>query len=377
MYLSYTIAIMVGIYLGLARPNSVQPLRSVSGITANKSCDSIEVNSGRIYDSTIEGSPTKIGHRYAIFRAEEKRYEIYFNLDIQVPEPHQKNIDRDHQATQNLRGRIENCLRSANDFLYDNEGTKVNLKIWSRANEVTPEPPPIRIRLVPNNVANFSIQYKTDISCGTLVHELFHLAGLVDEYDEWRSKEFIHSSFFSEELASAQKGSPAFECRIKGYDQSIMADYARLDFTISQLEKGYEILGFCTCDIAEAECLAKERAKLAKTKFPTACPAGFLRDQPNQSAAKILFPDSNQNAKMNIPSHQSGFYLLRKLLRADIKPLPFLKPAHLRHLIHPNCEQFNESYYACARFAYLSSKDGPQGKCPTLPVECNPQSWLD
>lgn len=122
-----------------------------------------------------------------------------------------------------MMDRVRHCLDIANPGLRGPNGEQLNLIAVtpSQANAMGDlKPPRINIDIVEPGVRGAAERYSSDFSCGTILHELLHFAGLCDEYQE------------------AGGDTNASQCRALGRGDSIMDEGMNVVFDDSVGEVG-------------------------------------------------------------------------------------------------------------------------------------------
>lgn len=161
--------------------------------------------------------------KYTLVRASENEYDIYLNLKFKASKGYDgkvEDIDTHYKSTMNA------CFREYDFALKDELGRKLRLHIYDKEKDARlPSAPPLmKISIENDKHRSHSFAYSSDIDCPTMIHEAFHLLGLVDEYQEkWMgwNHSFV-SLAFKPFVDTSDKVLPAFDCRAIGPKDSVM-----------------------------------------------------------------------------------------------------------------------------------------------------------
>ncbi len=163
--------------------------------------------------------------KYTLLRASKNVYDVYLNLEFRPSKNYDGALKDHHELNKFYRKKMNTCFRSVDHALVDEFGRKLRLHVYDKYTDTLPsEPPAVKIKIENQSHRSDSLAYRSDIDCPTLVHESFHLLGLVDEYEEkWLgfNHNFI-SLAFKPIVATSDKVLPAFDCRAVGPENSIM-----------------------------------------------------------------------------------------------------------------------------------------------------------
>ncbi len=148
-----------------------------------------EINSCRILDigesRKIDSLSLSMPQTYNIKRTSDKEYRIRLNLDF--VDTSFKNRDGSTTISTHLMAQIKSCTKKYKNRLKDSSGRTLNLEVLTpRENNKlsnNERAPAKKIYLADNSLAANSITYNNSMNCETIIHELFHLVGLVDEYN--------------------------------------------------------------------------------------------------------------------------------------------------------------------------------------------------
>jgi len=242
-----------------------------------------------------------------------------------------------------LEAKLDRCLKALDPYLQGPDGERLIVR-RSAPGELAG--PAVAIGITSKPARGHARLWRSDWGCAQIVHEVFHLMGLVDEYREPVFK--------------------AFDCRAVGPDDSLMS-YPQLAY---ERTTGWRQQVECSCAGDEA-C----RAELDSADPSRGCPAGARETV--IGAALDLFA-----ADFSVPEPALGrvdidTYRFSRLVRQGRASL--LLPAQFRAVVEPGCTDVNETYYACAADAYRTSPAlGGKGCGGGRPSVCGAErtEWL-
>jgi len=191
---------------------------------------------------------------------------------------------------------------------------------------------------------NMSELYGGNLTCDVVVHELFHLVGLIDEYSDGA-------------------------CRAKSPGASLMTEEWNRP-TVSMYAAGYEFSQLL-CSCAQTPCSlpyanAREAARAFSSGSVNSCPAGFHKMGQSERRFlwrpvpglgyqydNLLIPIQIQPSTVHQPKSQTGVFLA----------------GHGDQIIYPGCSAKNKKYVECGGFAY-------QKECANVPSYCASGDWI-
>jgi hypothetical protein len=164
--------------------------------------------------------------KYTLLRKDEKTYDIFLNLQFKASKNYNEDRVKREDVNEAYRQGMHSCFQRFNHFLIDERGRNLRLHIYDEErNSNLPSPPPlVKIKIEGNKHRSNSGAYNSEIDCPTMIHEAFHLLGLIDEYKE-KWKGFNHNFFslaFNPLVPTSDKVKPAFDCRAIGPKYSVM-----------------------------------------------------------------------------------------------------------------------------------------------------------
>jgi hypothetical protein len=172
---------------------------------------------------------------YLLERKSDKKYTVKLNLDFITSSQIGGEIDK---STNEMKDFVRGCADKFNPYLKDPLGRSLQIEVLSpddfknKPKFETPER--LSISLKPAGSRSHSRGYATDIPCETVIHELMHLMGLVDEYEEKVNGYFVHKD--TNEILTRKSHIPSGErdnyirkisfkdCRSVSKISSIMSD---------------------------------------------------------------------------------------------------------------------------------------------------------
>jgi hypothetical protein len=207
-----------------------------------------------------------------------------------------------------------------------------------------PKIPKNTIWIKNQNTRSQDNSYASLIDCPTMIHEILHLFGLVDEYEE--------------------KLDGTYNCRAIGPAGSVMHSQglATMD---SVPTTQYEYVS-CACKGNQRQCDDEIRKAQGQESAWDECPSSYTRREGQGLFAFDKKPGIN---------YFGGSVVLAKTVRAIKVNKPkndsLLRPAHFRMITDPLCEKRNSAYLKCAKNAYATSN------CKQAPAGCDGSNWLE
>jgi hypothetical protein len=333
----------------------------LSDIIDQEVCRDLNVGESKVVDMSRFSSPTTIAHKYILEKVKPNEYKVKLNLHFRENQILQ---DRPKKLGQKMQTKINQCLARQNPKLLGPNGEKLTIELVPLAEKHLPKYKEIKSFIFVDDdetVRQNSHLYTKQIDCAVILHELFHLMGLVDEYQEL------------EKIKSFEQ-----DCRSFGPDDSIMTSKIPPDW-----EEMEELT--CNCDLGLA-CTPYSKEEI---KRMTSCPApygtytakGYFRRELNENGERVKGEPANvfSNKIREVPEEAlkpNEFRLPPRSLESGRSPNSILYPAHFRAIVYPGCKAKNSVYYDCARDAkYRPFKI--VGSCNQKPAACkDPKEWL-
>jgi hypothetical protein len=146
------------------------------------SCDDLGINESRRISTPY--AKTGIPAFYTVRRSAENEHEVYFN-----PNFYDRDFQTDSYTDYNpeFRPKVKECFDKHNRTLVDEKGRRLKLVLYEKdlhAHLFSEVPPVQSITIREKGFRSRSTQYARNINCVGIVHELLHMTGLVDEYQE-------------------------------------------------------------------------------------------------------------------------------------------------------------------------------------------------
>ncbi len=240
-----------------------------------------------------------------------------------------------------VESRTAGCFEAAKPYLGGPGGERLIFKL------APPTEGSVEVRISSHEVRGHWRLWRSTWACPQLMHEVLHLYGLVDEYEE-------------PELGQ-------FDCRAVGPTSSMMS------FPGVAYEKVSSRMEVIDCSCEGADDAAACRGELDKlTPASTACPA------PSAELVTEAFLDLSDSRPATPPGRTAPntFRFFRK--NPGLERASLLLPAQFNAIAHPGCGM-NRAYYRCALDAYRTSPEkGGKGCLADRPASCSGGSveWL-
>ncbi|HTL12607.1 MAG TPA: hypothetical protein VL588_08980, partial [Bdellovibrionota bacterium] len=171
----------------------------------------------RVISGDGSDSPTRIEQRYRLTRTGASSYKVEFNLHF-TPEEQRAAIET----------RVRGCLTTSNAALHGENGRTLEMVLNTTDTDIPQKN--ITVMSSTEHRSN-SGEWNPSINCNTITHEMLHLTGLVDEYQEQAdgviynasTGESRHVSNFGAGAGSGETFLLAQSCRAIGPSNSIMS----------------------------------------------------------------------------------------------------------------------------------------------------------
>jgi len=349
-------------------------LKQVINVARSAACKTLPVGKFQRIDRHWYESETGVEQKYILKRTGEKSYEITLNLWFQADKDY--NCHHPVGFIKDSYGKILNaCLEQLNPYLKGPDGEQLKIKFISKSpmfRTITEDDPPnVLINLGARQSRSNSRKYACDIDCPTMLHEILHLTGLVDEYkekvigvkiDKDGNIEYVHEGAESEDKA--------YNCRALGPTNSIMSNH--YEAHVNVLPSLNQELVFCSCSEEVSDCkkkISREIDVFTVNQSGTGkCPDGFKEINRTQQKGTPGYGGPLTGAPVGIP-----WFMVSKLISTDEpKKDSILLPAHFNALLYPSCNVRNRRYFKCAAFEMKS------GACMEKPRYCfDAAEWLN
>lgn len=359
-------------------------------IVRNAACQELEVGQQEIYNTDWHQSPSKNEQRYRLRRLDEKTYEVAVNLNFGLAKnltaegrEAMRKVGVNPEDVQDIfRRRTKECFAAINNNLLGPGGKQMKLALSEPDARDVPKTD-IEVGH-PGQRGHYKL-YAADFPCSTITHEVLHILGLCDEYQEnaWGyafdpvKKEVV--------LRTSNYDVTAYDCRAIGPKYSIMnSHYEAFERVFGKME-----VRTCYCAACKMETngsIAREQAKQASIETfrnwrdTSKCPTDGAGRATSMMATESAF-DRREGAKFD--NNTFELELVHKP-EDDYDKIgarrSLLLPAHFNTIIYPGCMAKNADYYKCSPNAMSSTKrkvsyEGREFEigegCPvTLPPEC-------
>lgn len=191
---------------------------------------------------------------YLLKKTGDKKFEAYFNIDFMEPAA-DKNGNKASTTADQMMERAQSCMKDVSPFMKGPNGDQVTIKIVNDKNGLfdlpkNQRPKKVSIGIAPKGFRSHSRMYEETINCAVITHEVLHLFGLCDEYEErW------------------QKDGMNYNCRVVPGVASVMSNQHEM-FNIA-VDK--EVTCSChnkTCrDVMDGNDEEKKKLLLSKTLY--------------------------------------------------------------------------------------------------------------
>ena len=203
---------------------------SLTNLTRLNPC--LELGPGEEKRIKPNASPLFLKPDYMLKRDTEGNYHIDFPVEFYAHDNYDGDTPR--KAVPSVyREKVQKCLKEANTMMLGPNGEKINLSI-SKIPECSTQKQsrPTRIAIGLTGSLSYSHRYAADIDCPLIVHEILHLAGLCDEYED-KFRGWYIDSVTGERIPSLKKiippnsnryrFKPRYDCRVV-IENSIMSN---------------------------------------------------------------------------------------------------------------------------------------------------------
>lgn len=363
------------------------------------------------------------GH-YLLKRTKEGDYQAVVNVNFKT--------GGGSVSTQDMIERSKNCLNLASPAIKGPNGEKLQFSVLTpeEANKLPSDerPEPYQISIEPVGYGTNAASYAQDVGCPTITHEMLHLLGLCDEYEEdrpqygdmWNCRVVTKAPSLMRELSTFDKAiGQSFNCNCSGATCSAIMKSSDESLKSLYTSKGaYQMIDykfrnkFCKEEYLSASKSLSEPSKslviLNDTSTQMVIESRFINDQPSPPYYKVLrskitcnCPAGDQSClseKAKIADSLKENQVLKGCPRGtsfmsmgtkkgnqsvalDGTTLSLNSSPELPSLLQP--QQFNkilagpcagkgaDGYNECADFAYKSNKNGP---C-NVPEKCRNDNY--
>lgn len=349
-------------------------------------CKPMKVGQKINFDVDSIDSPTTVAHTYQLERISDKEYKIRFNINFVDGDNQRSNSTRSKAYTYVWRKLANECLAKVHNKIKGPNGE--NLVLELEENNPKSKIPKIKVKLKEEGRAN-SREWIKKMPCSTILHELLHVTGLVDEYHEQQVGIVIDPATGKNKRVKTGAEKLAYDCRKIGDKHSIMH---------TQDEKWRRVFGtwkkemsLCECGSEKNKCETyfKELQKkmqpyISKTtgevlelpdelkQFPAACPEGFIV-YPKYAKTDILTEEEKGTVAfgggLDLPNELPADFWNDKVVIQRFSPNveadreSILDERQWNAIIYPGCFSKNTKYYEDAINAYRTSRENGGRGC--------------
>lgn len=313
-------------------------------------------------------NPLMNGQKYALTKIDGKNYRIDLKIKFDPWHMNGKVTPADMEKMQQT---MKDCLYYVNKKMKGPNGEKIEIRV----NESTaPKDLPETTVNVSHGIPRQDSQnWGPDIKCSTMTHEMMHLLGFIDEYEEHDGYGFLVDPVTGEKKSGLLSEAPkdlgknkfvkAFDCRSTSVSDSVLSGHPLIGSGTGALTAALGTKGYATCTCNETD--------LKKCAYLDTLNSENVHDKCKGSkvnevsfGANIPFPPMPKN--------------VRKIVYEKYPPTrdSILYPAHFRQLIQPGCKKYVGVFLSCIQDAGSSSQE--LGKCPDKPKICkDKKAWLE
>jgi hypothetical protein len=338
------------------------PLTDLGNILETASCGELSIGQTKVVN--FDGSsPTTVEHKYALDRTRENEYTVKLNLIFQADSV---ASGQNNELDTKMRSRIKKCLEWINPHLIGPNSKHLKFELIDSALSNSSEYKDIKTLITVSEKAisrENSKHYSLETSCPVIAHELLHLTGLTDEYQETDNIKWYEK-----------------DCRSMGPPDSIMANHEEG----TDLNEGdpWNIITGCRCKGSNCKEYSEAQAQKLRT-----CPPNYEMVKTYAKLAKESSMTPEEFAKLLLGVTQDGMGtgigkpkikngILLSIVPSARIPNSFLYPAHFQAIVYPGCKAKNSLYYSCARDSYYRPYNYIEG-CHSKPTDCgDPEKWL-
>lgn len=327
---------------------------------AGFSCVKLKPGQSSVLNQSDWESPTGVRHNYKLGRVGEKEYQATLNLKFTGDA-----AGGPENLGAQMRARIQRCLKVVNNALLGPMGEKLTIRL-AESGDPAPPAPVVEIKIVEDDNARAdSLNYPKRLisakdSCPTLTHELLHLMGLVDEYEEKHIGYVLDTQTQKYNYADESDGPKAYDCRAKGPEDSIMNSHYQAFNEVFRGTEGYAERYTCQCPKSHRHCM-----KVLLSWPSDKCPNG------SQETARGPVKETDSETRNQSRQVSSDSVEIVTGLSPNFRKKTLLYPGQFNALVHPGCS-VNKDFYACAQNAYSTStmNHGSGCKNASLPASC-------
>lgn len=350
-------------------------------VTDEFNCQAIPIGDSVVIvdEEKISMSAPELPQRkFILSRKNAKTFQAIINFrfveDSAVRQLQDLVSDTETSKENKMRERVKCCLNQVNPYLKGPNNQKLEIILADRKSK-NPNFNKIETAITVGEGKNFqvhSLAYSQDMSCKTIIHEILHRLGLVDEYVETRSN-----------LADGTKLN-ARNCRSHSNDSSIMS-------VVDSLNEEHFMNRAKQMTVSGEVCTCEDIYNCPRQSESSNCDEpGYKKEFRKINVADNIDPQMQSNllaanpglGMMSSSPQIPSKVLNMKTVRYDSVPRDsILLPAHFRYITKPLCKKENIKYTTCAERSNKGSSNGFLGlgkrNCETPPPYCRDGEWLN
>ncbi len=227
-------------------------------------CEELPIDGTIRVAVTQSRSKTRVEQKYSLRRASRNVYDVFLNLEFKPARSYDGSPEERVQLNNHYRNRMNSCFREFDFALKDEHDRKLRLHIYNQGiHQLQDAPPLVKIKVEGGRHRSNSGAYARHIDCPTMIHEAFHLLGLVDEYEEkWMgyNHNFFSLGFRPYLEVDNQRVKPAFDCRAISPIESMMHNH-------NYLGRGQSMYSAHANMIIYPNCFEKNEKYISCAKF--------------------------------------------------------------------------------------------------------------
>ena len=121
------------------------------------------------------------GGAYTIKKDSDKNYSVNLTMEF-FPDTTYMGLVSREEVPDHYMKRVQGCMQRANEKMLGPNGEKLHINIKEPSKEDDCRVKNIRVAIRGSNERSGVKHYSSNVECSTILHEIFHLLGLPDEY---------------------------------------------------------------------------------------------------------------------------------------------------------------------------------------------------
>ena len=344
---------------------------TISARAIDNNCSTYAVGETRSFSLTNEAG---LQADYTVTKQSEFRSMVTINLDFG---------DRPK-----LRARIHQCFRQYNNYYSSPRGVALHLY---EPTDSEPAPRPHKVTIDPSISRAGASSYSGNEDCMTYVHEGLHVAGLVDEYAEalmanrrYETKLFwglLTDIKYETSPDGTSRGLPnLFDCRSTS-DSVMKNEWVYKQPPYSNSIKSVRV---CIARVGTSRLEGPQGLGDGESDYffsHRSCPTNYV--SLGVYKLEAIYQTSTQEFIRRAGLSEKSVILSSVIYRnGSTEPLHLdmtpLRRAHIKALLWPTCEGFNQVYRQCISNAYRTSVRHNGEGCNIVPAVCaRNNEWLN